>query len=136
MVSALVKLAAGDVRISAEDYIAQAEEVFEKSAEESSQGKTHPEHFIRARALARWFQDQDDAGGVEALITDMIEGRKPLGELDVLGRDRLTTWTRATVHRLADLVKAPAGSAWDRHRERFLPWRRSGPMSLSWISRR
>jgi len=121
MVSVLVKLAAGDVRISPEDYIAQAEEIFEKSAEESSQGKTHPEHFIRARAVARWFRDGTGSAAVEALITDMIEGRKPLGELDVLGRDRLTTWTRATVHRLADLVKAPAGSAWDRHRERFLP---------------
>lgn len=120
MVSVLVKLGAGDVRVSPADYIAQAEEVFEKSAGESSQGATHPEHFIRARAVARWFR----AGGgaeIDDLVTEMIEGRRGLVELDVVGRERLTNWTRSAVKRLGEVVKAPQGSAWERHRERFLP---------------
>ncbi len=121
MVSALVKLGAGEVVVSAEDYIAQAEEIFEKSAQERSRGNTHPEHFIRARAVARWFLDERGQAAVDQLITEMIEGRKGLGELDVLGRDRLTGWTRTTVKRLTAGMAAPESNAWNRHRERFVP---------------
>jgi len=120
MVSALVKLDTGEVRVSAEHYIAQAEEIFAKSTTETSRGKTHPEHFIRARALSRWCA-QPGSPEVDRLVTDMIEGPKPLDSLDVLGRARLTAWTRSLVHRLAMLVKPAKDSAWERHRERFLP---------------
>jgi len=120
MVSVLLKLSAGDIRVAPEHYIAQAEEIFQKSAEERSQGNTHPEHFIRARAVARWCRERD-ARAVDDLVTEMIEGRKHLGDLDVLARDRLTIWTRSVLHRLTDLVAPSPGSAWERHRERFLP---------------
>jgi hypothetical protein len=120
MVSVLIKLGAGEVKVTAEHYIAQAEEIFQKSAEERSQGSSHPEQFVRARAVARWCR----AGGsdeVDGLVTDMIEGRKPLPDLDALARDRLTGWTRSVLNRLALLTGAPAGSEWDRHWQRFQP---------------
>ncbi len=123
MVSVLVKLDTGDVRVSPEQYVAQAEEIFVKSAEETSQGRTHPEHFIRARAAARWFENPAPEGGVDRLVEEMIEGRKPLDALDVLGRARLTAWTRGTVEALSQRVKPPKESAWERHRERFLSLR-------------
>jgi hypothetical protein len=130
MVSTLVKLDTGEVRVSAEHFLAQAEEIFRKSAAETSQGKTHPEHFIRARAIARWWADPGSPA-VDRLVEDMIEGPKPLDALDVLGRARLTRWTRSLVHRLARLVQPPQDSAWARHRERFLPLEteRGGPAS-------
>jgi hypothetical protein len=68
----------------------QAEEVFAKG-NVLTEGVSHPETFIRARALAKW-QDQPEAAS--AHIRPMIEGAEALDELDVLGQQRMTRATR------------------------------------------
>lgn len=127
MVSALVRVGAGDVMVTAEDYIAQVEEIYQKSADECSHGQTHPECFIRARALSRWVRDEQGEEAVNRLIKEMIEGRKELGRLDAVARDRLTGWTQRIVRNLSDRVRVPQDGAWSRHRERFLPLHPANP---------
>lgn len=123
MVSALVRLAAGEVIVSAADYIAQAEEIFRRSGAECSHGDTHPERFIRARAVARWF-GRDMArpeGELDRLIEQMIGGRKGLNEIDAVARDRLADWTRTILRHLDESVREVRTTGWQKHFDRFQP---------------
>ena len=90
VVSGLVKIQTGLGRVSAPAYLRQAEEIFARGnvvTEELS----HPEAFIRARALALWRERGEEA--VPA-ISEMIEGTLALDELDLIGQARLTGHTR------------------------------------------
>jgi predicted SprT family Zn-dependent metalloprotease len=90
VISGLVKLETGLAQVSAAAYLRQAEEIFDKSAA-STKGLSHPEAFIRARALALW-RDQGSAASAE--ISRMIEGATALDELDLIGQTRLAKETR------------------------------------------
>ena len=90
VVAALVKIQTGLTQVSAAGYLKQAEEIFSKSAV-ATEGLSHPEAFIRARALALWQAQQD---GSAADIASMIEGATALDELDLIGQTRLTRDTR------------------------------------------
>ena len=90
IVSGLVKIQTGLNQVSAASYLRQAEEIFAKG-NVATEGVSHPEAFIRARALALW---QEHAGEAIARISDMIEGTLVLDELDLIGQARLTQHTR------------------------------------------
>lgn len=111
-VSALVKTETGVREVSAEAYLRQAEEIFAQEQSVST-GQTHPETFIRARALQLWSKQGAQADGE---ITRMIEGPLALDTLDLPGQERLTQATRALLGRLF----APA---WARSAE-ALGWAR------------
>lgn len=102
-IGCLVKVTTGLKEINPQAYVAQADEVFSKG-EVSSQGQTHPETFIRARALSKWARGDADS---TAEIRQMIEGRLHLDSLDLLGQTRLTSMTR----RLVDVIH---GKKWMR----------------------
>lgn len=100
-VAALVKVETGLAEVSAESFLRQAEELFAKG-KSRTEGVTHPESFIRARALALW------AGAPEACgpaLADMIEGPTALADLDLLGK-------RAVAARTRRLVAAILRPAW------------------------
>jgi predicted SprT family Zn-dependent metalloprotease len=90
VVAGLVKLQTGLSEVSAASYLNQAEEIFAKGNFATAE-VSHPEAFIRARALALW---QEQAGNVTAQITAMIEGATTLDDLDLIGQKRLTSATR------------------------------------------
>jgi hypothetical protein len=90
VVTGLVKMQTGLAQVSAASYLKQVEEVFERS-HVSSQGASHPEDFIRARALALWAERGDAAS---ESITAMIQGSLTLDDLDLLGQQRMTEATR------------------------------------------
>jgi hypothetical protein len=94
-VAALVKLHTGLSEVSAESYLRQAEEIFSKSCESTRQ-MTHPEPFIRARALQLW-EKQRDAADQE--IAKMIEGSAALDALDLIGRKKVAHDTRRLIGR-------------------------------------
>ncbi len=94
-VTALVKLHTGIAEVSAESYLRQAAEIFSKSRESTRQ-VSHPELFIRARALQLWETQREAA---EAEITHMIEGPAALGELDLVGRRKVAGITRRLIGR-------------------------------------
>ena len=82
--------------VSALAYLKQAEEIFAKG-NIATEGLSHPEAFIRARALALWQEQRNEAA---TQISEMIEGAPALDELDVIGQTRLTSATRRLLEHL------------------------------------
>jgi hypothetical protein len=90
VVSGLVKTLTGLQQVSAASYLKQADEIFQKTKIKTAE-LSHPEAFIRARALALWSGAAEDASGQ---ISQMIEGTATLDELDLLGQVHFSAVTR------------------------------------------
>jgi hypothetical protein len=90
VVSGLVKMQTGITHASAESYLKQADEIFARSKVKTAE-VTHPEAFIRARALSLWAQQNSDTSGQ---IGAMIEGSAVFDELDLIQQMRLSSLTR------------------------------------------
>jgi hypothetical protein len=90
VVSSLVKIHTGLAQVSGASYLKQAEEIFAKASVKTAE-LSHPESFIRARALSLWADSESDA--VEK-IAAMIEGSVALEELDLLAQAKLAQTTR------------------------------------------
>lgn len=90
VISALVKLATGLTQVDPAGYVRQAEEIFAR-AKVKTEGVSHPEAFIRARAIMLW---AENAPNVEQEIVRMIEGDRSLDKLDLLGQQRMSALTR------------------------------------------
>jgi Zn-dependent protease with chaperone function len=89
-VAALIKTTTGICRVSAESYLKQADEIFAK-ASPATEGISHPEPYVRARALRLWAEQGDAAHGE---VERMIEGGLNLNRLDLLGQARAADLTR------------------------------------------
>lgn len=90
VISSLVKIQTGLGQVSASGYLKQAEEIFARG-DVATEQVTHPEAFIRARALKLW---QEQPAEAAAHIARMIEGVTTLEELDLTGQVRQTKNTR------------------------------------------
>jgi hypothetical protein len=92
-ISMQLKIETGLQEVSPDAYLRQAEEIFERG-KSSTTGLTHPEGFIRARALKLWHE-----GNVEAdkMIAEMIEGAPGIDELDLLAQERVAGATRRVI---------------------------------------
>ena len=90
VVASLVKIQTGLSQVSAASYLKQADEIF-ANGNVATEGVSHPEAFIRARALALWQEKRSDS---TEHINAMIEGTATLEELDLIGQKRLTAATR------------------------------------------
>jgi hypothetical protein len=90
VIAGLVKIQTGLAQVSAPAYLKQADEIF-AGGNVTTEEHSHPEAFIRARALSLWHNGPlDAAGGIAA----MIEGADGLDELDLIGQRRLAQTTR------------------------------------------
>jgi len=94
-ISALIKVQTGLADAQAESYLRQSDEIFGQT-DTKAEAVTHPETFIRARALKLWADGGDAA---EAEITRMIEGVPDLGRLSLLGQQRYGDVTRQILAR-------------------------------------
>ncbi len=92
-IAMLVKIETGLQEVSAESYLTQAQEIFSQGDIKSA-GISHPESFIRSRALKLYHEDDADA---DAEIKRMIEGARTLSELDLLGQQRVMGVTRRLI---------------------------------------
>ena len=90
VIAGLVKTQTGLAQVSASAYLKQAEEIFSKAAF-STEGLSHPEAFIRARALSLWADRGPDA---HPELVRMIEGAETLDSLDLMGQRRMMDRTR------------------------------------------
>ena len=99
VVTALVKLATGLGAVSADNYIRQAEEIFSLDQSTRSAGLTHPENFIRARALWLWHQQGEAA---LPAIQQMVDSFQHLDELDLFKQQALASATRRLIGLLLD----------------------------------
>lgn len=93
VVSMLVKVETGVAEVNAESYLRQADEVFSHGPAAASE-LTHPEAFIRARAIKLWAADATTAASE---IERMIEGAPGLDQIDLLEQQRISTATRRVV---------------------------------------
>jgi hypothetical protein len=92
-VSMQVKMETGLKDVNADAYLKQAEEVL-SGGHTASEGITHPEMFIRARALELWQHDRKQA---DAALESLIQGPLALGTLDLLRQKRVTHATRLLI---------------------------------------
>ena len=90
VISGLVKIHTGLAQVDAASYVRQAEEVFARSKKIRTDELSHPEAYIRARAIMLW---AEGAPEIEAEITRMIEGDTSLHKLDLVAQTRMTALT-------------------------------------------
>jgi hypothetical protein len=91
VITSLVKVATGLDKVSAESYCKQAEEIFSAGSSVKAATVSHPENFIRARAIQLWHEKKEAA---EPEIINMIEGITDLDQLDVFKQKELSQLTR------------------------------------------
>jgi hypothetical protein len=103
-ISLLVKISTGLSEVDAASYVSQAEDIFAKEST-TTDGISHPEPFIRARAMSLW--SKEGASGVEEEVQEMIEGRLSFDSLDLLRQEDLTAATRR-------LIQHHLGAPWLR----------------------
>jgi hypothetical protein len=100
IISSLVKISTGLQKVNADTYIKQAEEIFGLDADTKTSGVSHPENFIRARAIWLWHTKGNEA---EPIVKQMIEGNSNLDELDLFRQQQISSITE----RLIMLVLQP-----------------------------
>ncbi len=93
VVSLLVKIHTGVKDIEPESYLRQAVEIFSRGPAKT-EGITHPEIFIRARAIKLWSENDPQCNNT---IADMIESGADLQALDLLGQKVVANWTRRVI---------------------------------------
>ncbi len=93
VIAGLVKIETGLSQVSATSYLKQADEVF-ANGNAATEGVSHPEAFIRARALALWQAEGEKAAEP---IAKMIEGSTTLEDLDLPGQKRMAAATRRLI---------------------------------------
>jgi hypothetical protein len=123
-VACLVKVGTGLDRVDGLAYLQQAQEAL-AAKDTKSEGRTHPETFIRAFALESWAK-----GGDFAVVERRVEGPVELDALDLVQQRALTRTTR----RLVEAILAPAAlrtEATLAHARRFFPDFPPSPPSAS-----
>lgn len=115
-VAALLKLETGLNVVDAESYFRQAEEIFTKSRA-ATEHLSHPEPFVRARALRLWSHEGMEA---QAEIERMIQGGLDLHRLDLLGQALAADLTRQFLQTLL-LPRWFQTEAVLAHAKRFFP---------------
>jgi hypothetical protein len=93
VITCLVKVETGLAAASATAYLAQADEIF-SAVQPATAGITHPETFMRARALALWARRAPRA---DDELRRMLHGPLAIETLDLLGQRELTALTRTVV---------------------------------------
>lgn len=116
-ISTLVKTMTGLAAVDPQAYLRQAAEA--ESDARASQGETHPEIFLRAQALDRWWRGDAD---LEAWIEKRIRGPLSLEALDLPRQDEATAITRGFLTRLAAHPAADAEATGNLLRRYFPDW--------------
>jgi hypothetical protein len=96
-ISCLIKVATGLKTVSPASYLEQADEILEKY-KQGSEGLTHPELFIRARALELAASGSGGADEIGALLRGPLETSR----LDLIGQHELSELTRKVIFLIAE----------------------------------
>ena len=92
-----MKIATGLQTVNPDSYIKQAEEIFSADSQTKTSGISHPENFVRARAIWLW---HSKGNAIEPQIQQMIEGYVNFEELDIFKQQQLTQITRQLIQLL------------------------------------
>jgi hypothetical protein len=91
VISSLVKASTGLDKVNADNYLKQADEIFANESGLKTTGISHPENFIRAKAIQLW---QEKKEGADEEIVKLIEGSMDLDQLDIFKQKELAQLTR------------------------------------------
>jgi hypothetical protein len=97
VISSLIKASTGLKSVNPASYLEQAEEILAKH-KEGSEGDTHPELYIRAKAADLLTGDFPDLDGMAGLVRGPLDAKR----LDICGQHHLS----GIVRRLVDAVLA------------------------------
>lgn len=116
-VSALVKTQTGLTEVNAASYLKQAEEIWASGGMSGSSETSHPEVFLRARALRLWSEGDAQA---EEWLAAALQGPLSPDTADLVGQQRLVDLTRRV---LAQLLRHRClhSEAMLAHARRFFP---------------
>jgi hypothetical protein len=95
VIASLIKVTTGLKLVTPSSYLEQAEEILEKY-KQGSEGLSHPELFIRAKALDLLASDPPGIGQTELLVRGQLDAKR----LDILGQQALSALSRKLVNRL------------------------------------
>ncbi|WP_233503433.1 M48 family metalloprotease [Sphingomonas psychrotolerans] len=101
-IAVLVKVMTGLSNVDPDAYLRQAAEIEAKS--DKSQGLSHPEIYLRARALQLWW---DGDPGLDAWLRKHLHGPLSIEALDLMGQSKLTQMTRAFLARFLTEIEEP-----------------------------
>lgn len=93
-VAVLIKVMTGLTNVDPEAYLRQAQEL--EATGGKSKGLSHPEIYLRARALQQWWEESP---GLDQWLQKHLHGPLSLEALDLLGQSKLTQMTRAFLAR-------------------------------------
>lgn len=99
-VAVLIKVKTGLTSVDPEAYLRQAREV--EAGGGKSQGLSHPEAYLRARALQLWWESAAD---LPAWLDKHLHGPLSIEALDLMGQRKLTGMTRAFLARFMDEIE-------------------------------
>lgn len=116
-IATLVKTMTGLSSVDVQAYLRQAEEAERNVG--TSQGTTHPETFLRAQALDKWWRRDPE---VEPWIAKRVRGPLSLTTLDMPRQHEATTITRGFLTRLASDPAADAEITANLIRRYFPDW--------------
>jgi hypothetical protein len=116
-IAALVKTMTGLLAVDPDAYLRQAAEA--EDGARASQGDTHPEIFLRAQALDKWWRGDP---ALEAWIDKRIRGPLSLAALDLPRQHEATAITRAFLTRLAADPAADPEATGNLVRRYFPDW--------------
>lgn len=117
-IATLVKTMTGLTSVDPEAYLRQAAEA--ESDAGASQGETHPEIFLRAQALDKWWHGDPET---EAWIEKRIRGPFSIAALDLPRQHEATAITRRFLSRLAADPAADAEASAALIHRFFPDWR-------------
>lgn len=91
VITSLIKTSTGLPQVNATSYLKQAEEIFSVDINTKSNTFSHPENFIRARAVRLWDEKKELS---EVEISRMIEGLTDIDQLDIFKQKELSVLTK------------------------------------------
>jgi hypothetical protein len=91
VITSLVKTSTGLDKVNAESYVKQADEIFSADSNTKANTISHPENFIRAKAIQLWHEKKEAA---DEEIIKMIEGTSDLDQLDIFRQKELSLLTK------------------------------------------
>lgn len=91
VITSLVKASTGLDKVNADNYVKQADEIFSADSNIKAATISHPENFIRAKAIQLWHEKKEAS---EEEIIKMIEGASDIDQLDIFRQSDLTQLTR------------------------------------------
>lgn len=115
-VSALVKMQTGLTEVSSVNYLKQADEIC-APGKLTSNGGSHPEIFIRARALRLWCEVDSES---EDWLISALQGPLSLDQLDLLGQKKLASITQLVLGQMLNM-KCLQTETMLAHARRFFP---------------